>query len=75
MSDLLDRMLPTRMICARYGICARTVSRWLEAGILPQPLRVNGVRYWRQREIEQREASLSREGSARPRRAADRKDT
>jgi DNA-binding transcriptional MerR regulator len=68
-------MLPTRSVCERYNISDRTVDRWLESGILPPPVRINGLRYWRQRELEQREASLSGEGSPRPRRAAVRKDT
>jgi DNA-binding transcriptional MerR regulator len=54
-SDFSDRMLPTRSVCERYNISDRTVDRWLESGILPPPVRINGLRYWRQRELEQRE--------------------
>ena len=54
-SDSEDRMLPTRLVCERYSITDRTVDRWLESGILPPPVRINGLRYWRQRELEQRE--------------------
>jgi DNA-binding transcriptional MerR regulator len=50
-----DRMLPTRLVCERYSITDRTVDRWLETGILPPPVRINGQRYWRQRELEERE--------------------
>jgi len=60
-SNFHDRMLPTRQVCARYGITDRTVDRWLESGILPPPLRINGLRYWRQRELEQRERELQRD--------------
>jgi predicted DNA-binding transcriptional regulator AlpA len=54
-SDSKDRMLPMRLVCERYNITDRTVDRWLESGILPPPVRINGLRYWRQRELEQRE--------------------
>jgi predicted DNA-binding transcriptional regulator AlpA len=54
-SESEDRMLPVRLVCKRYSITDRTVDRWLENGILPPPVRINGLRYWRQRELEQRE--------------------
>jgi hypothetical protein len=56
--DSKDRMLPTRLVCARYNITDRTVDRWLENGILPTPVRINGLRYWREHELEQRERQL-----------------
>ncbi len=56
MSDSKDRMLlPTRLVRERYSITDRTVDRWLESGILPPPVRINGLRYWRQHELEARE--------------------
>jgi DNA-binding transcriptional MerR regulator len=33
-------------MCARYGVTSRTIDRWLETGVLPQPMRINKVRYW-----------------------------
>ena len=54
-SDSKDGMLPTRLICARYNITNRTVDRWEKSGILPTPVRINGIRYWRQHELERRE--------------------
>jgi predicted DNA-binding transcriptional regulator AlpA len=56
--DSEDRMLPTRLVCERYSITDRTVDRWLENGILPPPIRINGLRYWRQHELEQVEREL-----------------
>jgi hypothetical protein len=53
-------MLPTQLVCERYSITHRTVGRWLDSGILPPPVRINGLRYWRQRDLEQRERELSR---------------
>jgi hypothetical protein len=58
MSDSKDGMLPTRLVCERYNITDRTVDRWLESGILPTPVRINGFRYWPQNELEQREREL-----------------
>jgi predicted site-specific integrase-resolvase len=59
--DSKGRMLPTRLVCARYNIRDRTVDRWLENGILPTPVRINGLRYWREHELEQRERQLQRD--------------
>jgi hypothetical protein len=47
--------LTTRHLCERYGIVSRTVDRWTEARILPEPLRINRYRYWDLDEVEQRE--------------------
>jgi predicted site-specific integrase-resolvase len=33
----------------------RTIDRWLEQGILPPPLIINGRRYWDEQQIEERE--------------------
>jgi hypothetical protein len=65
-----DKMLPTRLVRERYSISDRTVDRWLAGGILPAPVRINGLRYWRQRELEQRERELQR----REKRAGQRSD-
>ena len=51
----ISRKLTTRMLCDRYSITDRTVDRWAASGILPQPMRINNVRYWDEAEIEQRE--------------------
>jgi len=61
-----DRMLPTRLVCARYNITGRTVDRWLENGILPTPVRINGLRYWREHELEQRERELHHDYTTKP---------
>ena len=43
-----ERLLPARQICERYGITSRTLSRWLARRDLafPQPMVVNGRRFW-----------------------------
>jgi hypothetical protein len=50
-----DRMLPTRLVRERYLIVDRTINRWIDRGILPEPLRINGLRYWRESDLAQRE--------------------
>ncbi len=49
-----ESRLPTRAVSQRYGISTRTVTRWQCNRDLafPQPLRVNGRRYWSLNELE-----------------------
>ena len=62
------RLLPTRDILSRYNVTDRTADRWVAAGILPDPIRINGRRYWDEAELEQRE----RDGmSRRPHKPSD----
>ena len=57
MSDkrLRKRKLTSRMLCERYNVVARTIDRWTVAGILPQPMYINGYRYWDEEQVEQRD--------------------
>jgi predicted DNA-binding transcriptional regulator AlpA len=63
MSDS-QKLLPLRAMVERYSVTERTIDRWLTSGILPEPLRINGIRYWRLGELEQRERA--RMGSQAP---------
>jgi predicted DNA-binding transcriptional regulator AlpA len=49
------RKLTSRALQQRYGVVDRTIDRWVEAGILPTPMRINKIRYWDEAEIEQLE--------------------
>jgi predicted site-specific integrase-resolvase len=49
------RRLTARRLCERYDVVVRTIDRWLEQGILPPPLIINGRRYWDEEEIERSE--------------------
>jgi DNA-binding transcriptional MerR regulator len=55
MSDKFCRVrkLTSRMLCERYNVVTRTIDRWTAAGILPQPMRINGYRYWDEDQVEQ----------------------
>jgi hypothetical protein len=46
--DITGRKLPTRSVCARYGICSRTIARWERDPDLnfPQPMVLNGRKYY-----------------------------
>jgi len=49
------KLVTARRLCERYGVVPRTIDRWLAAGLLPEPLRINTIRYWNLDEIEQRD--------------------
>jgi predicted DNA-binding transcriptional regulator AlpA len=51
----MARELTSRALQQRYGVVDRTIDRWTEAGILPEPMRINKIRYWDEAEIEERE--------------------
>jgi hypothetical protein len=35
-----------RKIAERYNVSTRTIDRWSENGILPEPVRIRGRKYW-----------------------------
>jgi predicted site-specific integrase-resolvase len=37
---------PTRVLAERHRVCVRTIERWVESGILPEPMRINGRKFW-----------------------------
>jgi predicted DNA-binding transcriptional regulator AlpA len=43
-----SRNLPTRAVCSRYGVCSRTVYRWVHGERLnfPAPISINGRLYF-----------------------------
>jgi DNA-binding transcriptional MerR regulator len=51
----MAQKLTTRALQERYSVTDRTIDRWLAAGILPPPMRINGRKYWDEKEIEERE--------------------
>jgi predicted site-specific integrase-resolvase len=55
MSATSKRLLPSRIVQARYDVCSRTVKRWVDEGILPPPVVINHRNYFSESEIEQRE--------------------
>jgi predicted DNA-binding transcriptional regulator AlpA len=51
----MSKLLHLRAVCARYGISDRTVDRWVEAGELPQPIYIQGRRYWEEATLAERD--------------------
>lgn len=58
----MARKLTSRALQQRYGVVDRTIDRWVEAGILPVPMRINKIRYWDEAEIEQLERERMAKG-------------
>jgi hypothetical protein len=36
----------TRKLAEQNCVCIRTIERWVDAGILPPPVRINGRKFW-----------------------------
>ncbi len=49
------RKLRAKDVCDRYGVCIRTVDRWVACGILPKPEYINTLRYFDEDELDQRD--------------------
>jgi predicted site-specific integrase-resolvase len=49
------KKLTTRALCERYSVVDRTIDRWVDSGILPEPIYINKRRYWDEGDVEQRE--------------------
>ena len=57
-----DDLLPTTATRARYGVSDMTIFRWLADPKLcfPQPIRINGRRYWRLADLPWLQAKVQR---------------
>lgn len=65
-------LLPSRAVLARFGICARSLDRWIANQSLgfPRPLMINGRRYFCLNELETWERAQAAKNSARTAEAA-----
>jgi len=61
-----QKLLPSRAVCERYGICDRTLDRWLEDVELgfPTPKRIRTRRYWPEHELDTFDRSRGIESAA-----------
>jgi hypothetical protein len=61
----IKRLIPTRGVCERYGQkAARTIRRWVVAGVFPPPDRtINGRNYWWEETLAAHERQLVAERS------------
>jgi hypothetical protein len=39
-------LIPHRKFAEQHGVCGRTLDRWTEIGLLPEPRRINQRKYW-----------------------------
>jgi len=51
------RWLNTRLVCERYDITIRTVSRWIQDGTLPPPIIIHRRMYWSNEALDARDAA------------------
>jgi predicted DNA-binding transcriptional regulator AlpA len=56
-----EDLLPAVKVSSRYGVSSMTVWRWEKDSALnfPQPIRINGRRYWRIADLQAFEARQS----------------
>jgi predicted DNA-binding transcriptional regulator AlpA len=53
MQQVADVVLPSSALRERCGkISGMTVHRWVAAGILPKPIKINGRNYWRESDVD-----------------------
>lgn len=47
-TEINTQLLPTRLVCRRYGISDRTLARWeRDSGLnFPQPVKINDRKYY-----------------------------
>lgn len=38
--------LTTRLLAQRWKVTTRTIDRWVQSGLLPEPTKINGRKYW-----------------------------
>lgn len=61
-----EDMLPAAQVLARYQVSDMTLFRWLKDARLrfPQPIRINGRRYWRLADLQTFEVRQSSQREA-----------
>ena len=51
MSDIAENieqvsLVPKRKLAEKFGVCMKTIDRWVEAEILEKPIVINGRHYF-----------------------------
>lgn len=50
----LDSLLTRSQVAREFGVCPATINRWVKAGTLLEPIRVNSRwMFWKAEEIEE----------------------
>jgi predicted DNA-binding transcriptional regulator AlpA len=55
MTSSPKKLLPARAVATRYGMCLKSIDRWLAGKLLPEPVRIRGRRYWYEDDLEKLE--------------------
>jgi predicted site-specific integrase-resolvase len=50
----------TRDLCRRYRVSPRTIYRWIDAGILPQPININNRLFFDDAALDEKERERMR---------------
>jgi predicted DNA-binding transcriptional regulator AlpA len=74
MTDSNERLLPVRELRKRYNVSTRTLDRWLDDRILPEPVRIRQNRYWRLSDLETLERRRIAAQSVKARRVTQRQN-
>ncbi len=54
-----DPFVKAAAVTAHFDITDMTLWRWVKIRKFPKPIYINGIRYWKQSEIEQAEKDMS----------------
>lgn len=59
-----SNLLPAKAVRAIFGVSASiTLTRWVERGLLPEPQRINGRKYWPVDAVEKLKAGAAKAGA------------
>lgn len=61
-NDNPSRLLPARAVRERFGgVSSMTLWRWVQAEILPAPVKINGRNYWTEADVDRVAADALRD--------------
>lgn len=55
----IQRLRSAREAAAYYGVSNSTLWRWLQQGLIPEPIRIGGRTFWDPEALQQHTAKLS----------------
>jgi predicted DNA-binding transcriptional regulator AlpA len=59
------KFLNARAVSTRYsGVSSRTIDRWIESGALPEPIYIQGQRYWPEDQLDEHDKARRSDNSA-----------
>ncbi|MFN8684164.1 helix-turn-helix transcriptional regulator [Paracoccus sp. P2] len=55
----LQRLRSAREAAAYYGVSTSTLWRWVQQGLIPEPIRIGGRTFWEPEALQQHTAKLA----------------